>query len=128
MSVPVFKINDIAIENNSLDERYTIRLQDDWWTSSYSTGIQKPVPPVKLLPITHTAHRGPSETRKPNNSHIQKTHGWEIRQGDYRIKEKYKEMTNNRRRNKIILKLLVLVFVLINILLTSAFAGFLASR
>ncbi len=89
----------IQIKNNPLFNETTITLPDNYWNSHFT--IQTAEEPKKLRVV-----KLPKNERKKVNP--PRHNSWEISQGDYRVKEKYREMTYYRELKQKLLKVLLL--------------------
>ncbi len=92
----------LEIKNNNLYEVHTITLPKDYWTTVYSIRINhEETQPLKIIKLPSP----PKKSKPPKISY------WEITQGDYRVRERYREMNYYRELKKKILKVLLVLSI-----------------
>ncbi|NCQ18052.1 MAG: hypothetical protein COZ80_05340 [Ignavibacteria bacterium CG_4_8_14_3_um_filter_37_9] len=88
---------EILIENNEISELRTIKLPVGWWLTTLSYDLEKSKKTLTLLKCTP-----PIKNRKTAPS-FPKIDNWDLRKGDYMVKNTYKKsLSRNPEYKKII--------------------------
>ncbi len=96
------KLPLIEIKNNILYEEQTITLPKDYWTTVYTIKQNhEDDQPLKIIKLPTQ----PKKSKPPKISY------WEITQGDYRVRERYREMNYYRELKKKLLKVMLLLAI-----------------
>lgn len=85
---------EILIGNNEISGLRTIVLPIGWWHTTISYDLEKPKKTLKLIQPKRIRHNAPS---------FPKIDYWDLRKGDYKVKDYYKKpMRTNSEYKKVI--------------------------
>ena len=73
--------HEILIENNEISELRTLKLPENWWHSTISHDLEKAKHTLRLIKFNDHAKRKNSLSSLPKSDH------WDVKRGDYRVKE-----------------------------------------
>ncbi len=73
--------HEIFLDNNEISELRTLKLPEDWWHTTISHDLEKSKHKLKLLKF--------DQQQKKKNLYpaLPKSDCWDVRKGDYRVKE-----------------------------------------
>jgi len=73
--------HEILIDNNEISELRTLKLPENWWHTTISHDLEKSKHKLKLIKFNHI------KKGKTNSPLFPKIDYWDVKKGDYRVKD-----------------------------------------